>query len=175
MAQRMQPFHHLFKPKTPFEWTNKLSAIFEESNSAIIKEMKEGKQLFQLSRLTCSITNWSTTWIGFCLMQKYCEFLNRIATCCKGGWKLCLVGKKFTHGPETRYAPLEDEALAVVYALYQTRYYIQGCTDLTVATDHKPLIGLLNDRSLTEVDNRRLLNLKAKSLAYNFKIIHEAD
>ena len=46
MAQRMQPFRHLLKPKTPFKWTNELSAIFKESKSVIIKEMEEGVRLF---------------------------------------------------------------------------------------------------------------------------------
>ena len=83
-----------------------------------------------------------------------------------------MAGSRFLQGAESRYAPIEGEALAVVYALHQTRYYIQGCTDLTVATDHKPLVGILNDRALTEISNRRLLNLKEKTLSYDFKIIH---
>ncbi|CAG2209551.1 unnamed protein product [Mytilus edulis] len=64
------------------------------------------------------------------------------------------------------------EALAVVYALHQTRYYVLGCKDLLVATDHKPLLQILNDRSLTDIDNRRLLNLKEKTLGYRFTILH---
>merc|ERR1712237_165407 len=135
-------------------------------------EIKEGVRLFQASRPTCLISDWSTTDVGFLLMQKYCECPGRTPICCKSGWKLCLVGSRFTHDAETRYAPVEGEALAVVYALHQTRYYIQGCSDLTVATDHKPLLGILNDRSLSEISNRRLLNLKEKTLAYQFRIIH---
>ena len=134
--------------------------------------MKAGVRLLQLLRPTCLVTDRSTTGIGFCLIQKYCASTTRTPTCCKGGWKLYLVGSRFTHGPEARYAPVEGEALAVVYALHQTRNYIHGCTDLTAATYHKPLIGLLKYHSLTEVDNRRLLNLKDKSLAYSFRIIH---
>ena len=60
----------------------------------------------------------------------------------------------------------------MVYALHQTRYYIQGCTDLTIATDHKPLLGILNQRSLNDIENRRLLNLKEKTMPYKFQIIH---
>jgi len=60
------------------------------------------------------------------------------------------------------YASIEGEAVAVVYALHQTRYYVLGCKDLIVATGHKPLLQILNERSLTDIDNRRLLNLKEK-------------
>ena len=60
----------------------------------------------------------------------------------------------------------------MVYALHQTRYYILGCKDLVVATDHKPLLKILNDKPLTEITNRRLLNLKEKTLPYSYTIIH---
>ena len=43
---------------------------------------------------------------------------------------------------------------------------------LIVATDHKPLFGVLNDRSLTDIVNRRLLNLKEKALFCQFEIVH---
>ena len=172
MAQCMQPFRHLLKPKTKFEWTPALDAVFAESKQRIVEEIKEGVRLFEPSRPTCLITDWSITGIGFFMMQKYCRCASRTPICCKGGWKLCLVGSRFTHNAESRYAPIEGEALAVVYALHQTRYYTTGCQDLTVATDHKPLVGILNDRSLSEIENQRLLNLKEKTLAYSFKIIH---
>ena len=83
-----------------------------------------------------------------------------------------MVKGSFIQPAEIRYAPVEGEVLAVVYALHQTRYYIFGCKDLIVATDHKPLLWILNDRSLAEIENRRLLNLKEKCLAYNFSIVH---
>ena len=83
-----------------------------------------------------------------------------------------MVGSRFTNPAESRYAPVEGEALAVAYALHQTRYYILGCKNLIIATDHKPLLKILDDRPLTEITNRRLLNLKEKTLSYAFSIIH---
>ena len=80
------------------------------------------------------------------------------------------MGSRFLHDTETRYAPIEGECLVVAYALHQSRYLILGCNDLTVATDHKPLLGLLNNRSLANIGNRRLLNLKEKTLDYRFNI-----
>ena len=41
-----------------------------------------------------------------------------------------------------------------------------GCEKLLVSVDHKPLLGLLNDKSLAEIDNPRLLMLKEKTLWY---------
>ncbi|CAG2237418.1 unnamed protein product [Mytilus edulis] len=172
MARQMKPFRALLKPSTTFCWTNELDEVFHKSKEIIIQEMKEGVRLFDPARMTCLATDWSVDGIGFFLMQKYCQCSSKTPTCCNDGWKLCLVGSRFTHPAESRYAPIEGEALAVVYALHQTRYYVLGCKDLLVATDHKPLLQILNDRSLTDIDNRRLLNLKEKTLGYRFTILH---
>lgn len=172
MARQMKPFRALLKPSTTFCWTNELDEVFHKSKEIIIQEMKDGVRLFDPARMTCLATDWSVDGIGFFLMQKYCQCSSKTPTCCNDGWKLCLVGSRFTHPAESRYAPIEGEALAVVYALHQTRYYVLGCKDLLVATDHKPLLQILNDRSLTDIDNRRLLNLKEKTLGYRFTIIH---
>ena len=83
-------------------------------------------------------------------------------------WKFCLVGRRFTSPAESRYAHVEGEALAVAYDLHQTLYYILGCPNLIVTTDHKPLSRILNDRSLTDIANRRLLNLKEKNSPLQF-------
>ena len=105
-------------------------------------------------------------------MQKICSFTSRTPTCCPEGWRLCLVGSRFLHPAETRYAVIEGEALAVAYGLHQCRYFILGCKDLTVAVDHKPLLNVLNDRSLSDIQNKRLQNLKEKTLPYKFNIVY---
>ena len=82
------------------------------------------------------------------------------------------MGSRFLHGAEARYAPIEGEALGVVYGLQSCRYFVLGCKDLTIATDHKPLTRVFNGRSLAEINNRRLMNLKEKTLPYSFTIHH---
>ena len=64
------------------------------------------------------------------------------------------------------------EALSVTYGLHQSRYFVLGCKDFIVAADHKPLLNVLNDRSLSDIQNRRLHNLKEKTLLYSFDIVH---
>ena len=172
MAKQMKPFRHLLKPSTKFNWTDDLDKLFRQSKEVIVNKMKDGVRLFDPSRTTCLSTDWSMDGVGFLLLQKYCRCLSRTPVCCPDGWKLCLVGSRFTTPTESRYAPIEGEALAVAYALHQTRYYVLGCADLIIATDHKPLTRILNDKSLTEIYNRRLLNLKEKTLPFRFSIIH---
>ena len=79
---------------------------------------------------------------------------------------------RFTTDAESRYAPVEGEALAVVYALEQCRMFVMGCKNLVVAVDHKPLVKIFSDQSLENIRNPRILRLKEKSLGYTFTIKH---
>ncbi|VDI18048.1 Hypothetical predicted protein [Mytilus galloprovincialis] len=48
---------------------------------------------------------------------KHCSCKGSEPFCCNTGWRITLVGSRFTHPAESRYAPVEGEALAVVDAL----------------------------------------------------------
>ncbi|VDI45753.1 Hypothetical predicted protein [Mytilus galloprovincialis] len=53
------------------------------------------------------------SWFGL----KHCSCKGSEPFCCNTGWRITLVGSRFTHPAESRYAPVEGEALAVVDAL----------------------------------------------------------
>ncbi len=67
------------------------------------------------------------------------------------------MGSRFTH---PHYAPVEGEALTVADALDKARHFVLGCRDLIIAVDHKPLLKLFGDRSLEDIPNTMLRNLK---------------
>ena len=160
MADKMLPFRHLLKPNTPFRWTDELRDLFEESKHVIASEIEEGVRIVDPSRPTCLATDWSKDGIGYWLLQKHCYCDSGEPFCCHDGWKIALVGSRFTHAAESRYAPIEGEALAVADALDKCRYFVLGCQDLIIAVDHKPLLKLFSDRSLEDIPNSRLHNLK---------------
>ena len=172
MNERMLPFRELLKPSTPFAWDERLDKLFEESKIVILQEIAEGVRIFDKTRPTCLATDWSKTGIGFWLFQKHCDCPATDLFCCRSGWKTTLVGGRFTHPAESRYAPVEGEALAVAEALDRSRHFVLGCNDLLIAVDHKPLVKLFGDRSLDDISNPRLRNLKEKTLRYRFKMIH---
>ena len=66
----------------------------------------------------------------------------------------------------------EWEALAVAVALENSRYYTLGCPKRIVATDHKPLLGILGDRALESIDNPRLVRIKQRTLPWNYELKH---
>ena len=171
-AQHMLPFRSLLKPNTTFKWTPELDALFKQSKTVIINEIHKGVEIFDKSLPTCLATDWSKEGIGFWLLQKHCDCAPTKPFCCKTGWKIVLVGSRFTSGAESRYAPIEGEALAVVDALDKARHFTLGCKDLIIAVDHRPLLKIFGDRSLENIPNPRLCNIKEKSLRYNFRVIH---
>jgi hypothetical protein len=171
-AEHMLPFREALKPGSSFTWTEELNELFEESKAVIISEIENGVRIYDKSKPTCLATDWSKTGIGFWLFQKHCNCASTKPFCCRTGWKITLVGSRFTHAAESRYAPIEGEALAVADALDKARFFVLGCEKLIVAVDHKPLLKVLGDRCLEDISNVRLRNLKEKTLRYRFQMIH---
>ena len=149
-----------------------IQSLFEESKSVIISEIEEGVRIFDASRPICLDTDWSRMGIGFWLFQKHCNCPGNKPFCCRDGWKITLAGSRFTHHAESRYAPVEGEALTVADALNKARYFVLDCENLTLAVDHKPLLKIFGDRSLDEILNTHLRNLKEKTLGYRFRVVH---
>ena len=48
--------------------------------------------------------------------------------------------------------------------------FVLGCKSLTIATDHKPLLGIFGNKDITKIMNPRILKLKEKTLKYDFEI-----
>ena len=164
----MAPFKPLLFPKTRFRWDDELENSFQQAKLEIIKSIYEGVKIFDPSRITTLSPDWSKTGIGYFLYQKYCDCPSKITTCCQTGWHITLAGSRFLHKAEQNYWPVEGEALAVAWALEDTRFFTLGCSELNIQTDHRPLVKLLGDRTLDEIDNRRLINLKEKTMSWRF-------
>ena len=88
-------------------------------------------------------------------------------------WKVVFAGSRFTTDAESRYAPIEGEALAVVYGLESSKLFVTGCPRLIVSVDHRPLLKLLSDdQPLDLIKNPRLQRLKERAMRYQFQIKH---
>ena len=56
--------------------------------------------------------------------------------------------------------------------LEQTKYFTQGCDNLVVVTDHKPLTKIFGNRNVDEINNTWLFRLKQRTLTWRFDIAH---
>ena len=76
-----------------------------------------------------------------------------------------LAGGRFTLPAESRYSPTEGECLAVAVGLEQSKskFYTLGCPRLYIATDHKPMVGILCDRALDTIGDPRIVSIEERS------------
>lgn len=90
----------------------------------------------------------------------------------KVGGKLWLVQcvSRFLTDAETRYATIELEMLATVWAMHKCGYYLKGLQTFEHVTDHRPLIPILNHHTLDAVENPRLQRLKEKLSPFVFTV-----
>ena len=58
--------------------------------------------------------------------------------------------------------------LAVCWAISKCKLLLSGLQHFTVITDHNPLIPILNNHRLDEIENPHLQRLKTRIMAYNF-------
>ena len=168
----MVPFKPFLCPRHKFTWNEQLESAFQQSKDVIIKEIRRGVEIFNMSKRTCLRPDWSTRGTGYFLLQQHCSCTNGDPDFCDSGWKIPLAGLRFLTSAGQRYTAIEGEALAVAWGLEQTKYLTQGCDNLVIVTDHKPLVKLLGDRTLDEISNTRLLRLKQRTLPWRYQIIH---
>ena len=62
--------------------------------------------------------------------------------------------------------------IALVWGLEQAKYFTQGCDNLVVITDHKPLVKIFGDRTLDEITNTRLFRFKQRTLMWRFEVAY---
>ena len=173
IAPVMAPFRHLLSSKVPFQWSPELQEAFTESKKEIIKQCELGVRSFDPALPTALATDWSKLGMGFWLTQKHCSCLGTTPGCCNTGWQTVYCGSRFCSSAESRYHPIEGEALASINGLDKCKFFVLGLSNLTLCLDHKPLIGIFGDKNnLEEIHNPRLLNFKIKSMKFSFKPIH---
>ena len=156
----MQPFRDLIKPNQKFYWDSVLDNLFESSKTVLINLVKDGVQSYDISKPMCIQPDWSKNGVGYLLLQKHCQCATVSPVCCESGWKLIYAESRFTNQAESNYSPTEGEALAVAWSLEHSRLFTLGFPTLVVATDHKPLLGIFNDRALDKISNPRVQCLK---------------
>ena len=60
----------------------------------------------------------------------------------------------------------------MAYALEATRMFTLGNPNLTLGTDHKPLVSIMGPKNLEDIKNPRVRAMKDKTLMYKFDIMH---
>ena len=176
VAPLLLPFRKLLKKDTPWDWSSELQQTFQATREILAERIEEGIKMFDPYKITMLLSDWCKHGVGYILVQKHCkcniENDSPNVNCCKQGWKVCMVGSRFTLAAEANYSPTEGELLGVANCLNKTKYFTLGCPHLYVGTDHKPLLGILDGSPLEKLDNPRLVRLKEKTLGWLFKTVY---
>ena len=89
--------------------------------------------------------------------------------------KLCHIiqviqcGSRSLKPAKANYATIELECLAIQWAVEKCQYFLRGCGNFSIQTDHRPLIGVFQ-KPLGEVTNPWIFRFQEKLLLYLFDV-----
>ena len=156
VAQLLLPFSPLLSTKNYFLWLDELDQAFSKAKQHVVEIPT--LTYFSMIKPTQLCTDASRHGIGFVLQQQ-----SEI-----GEWTLVQAGPHFLTPMESRYAVIELELLAVTWAVLKCKIFLAGLQQFQIITDHSPLVPILNNHRLDEIDNPRLQRLHTRLMAYNF-------
>ena len=88
----------------------------------------------------------------------------------KQEWQPVAYASRSMSETETRYAQIEKEALAITWACEKFSTYILG-KHISIDTDHKPLVPLLNNKHLDNLPPR-VLRFRFRLMRFSYSIQH---
>ena len=158
LAEKSKPLRELLSTENDWVW----SATHQESFIDVKKELSSPSTLalYDPTRETTVSADASSYGLGAVLTQRDQ----------KGHWRPVAYASRAMAPTEQRYAQIEKEALASTWACEKFADYIIGM-QLTLETDHKPLVPLLGSKNLDQLPPR-IQRFRMRFMRFTFKIIH---
>ncbi|KAL9987542.1 hypothetical protein ACROYT_G001867 [Oculina patagonica] len=156
-SSRCEPLRRLTKKEHKFEWTEAQQKAFEDLKTAITTAPVLIP--YQPGRDTMVICDGSPTGLGGGLFQKTEH----------GYQPVHFVSRSLTD-TEKRYSQIEREALAAEFTTTRLHMYLLGAQHFQLATDHKPLLPLLNNPNAKLPPRIERIVMKMQNL--DFTAIH---
>ena len=159
LAHALQPLRSLLKKDTNYQWQPEHTTAFEESKAILTSPLIVHH--FDPTLPTELLTDASRLkGLGYLLIQRDKQNKPRLICC----------GSRSLQPVETRYATIEIEALALVFAVLKCSHYLKSMPRMfTIMVDHRPLKGIWK-KAIDEVENPRLQRLMNKVAGYNFEV-----
>ena len=140
VSKCLQPLRPLLSSKNEFVWCPHHSVAFEAAKE-MLSEVPT-LAFYDATRPTRIMTDACNTGLGFVLQQKNGDTWHTIQT-----------GSRFLSDAETRYATIEKEMLGVTWSIRKCHKFLAGSPHFEVVMDHNPLLAILNNRRLDEIEN----------------------
>lgn len=154
LSEVCSPIRQLLKKNIVFNWTETHTSCLEKMKT-LIKEAPSLKPFDEKQSIEIQ-TDASKSGLGCCLMQE--------------GRPVCFASRSLNEA-EIRYAQVEKEFLAVVFACKKFHNYIYG-RRVTIVTDHKPLLGIML-KDLDKIPSPRLTRMKLRLSSYDLNFTYK--
>ena len=151
-SDQSKPLRDLLRNDVSFVWQPEHQCTFDKLKSAIISAPV--LSYFDPHKPISIQTDASSTGLGSCLMQE--------------GKPVAFASRALSE-TETRYAQIEKELLAIVFACLKFHQYIYG-QDIIVQSDHKPLEAIF--RKPLSTTTPRLQRMLLKLLPFSLNIVY---
>ena len=157
IADLTQPLRELLSARNVWQWSPKHDLAFAALKQVITKPSTLA--LYNPQVATKISTDASSYGLGAVLLQEE-----------QGSWKPVAFASKALTETEQRYAQIEKEALAIVWACNKFSTFILGL-HFEIETDHKPLVPLLSTKHLDTLPPR-ILRFRLQMARYDYAIHH---
>ena len=134
LSHHTEPLRAMFKQEAVFAWDEMANASFQKIKDLIAKSATKPLRYYDRRKPVTVQVDASQRGVGACLLQD--------------GQPIAYASKSLTD-TETRYANIERELLAIVFACQRFNTYVLG-RPFTVESDHKPL-EMIHQKSLASV------------------------
>ena len=131
LSHHTEPLRTMLKQEVVFAWDEVANASFQKIKDLIAKSATKPLRYYDQTKPVTVHVDASQRGLGACLLQE--------------GKPIAYASKSLTD-TETRYANIERELLAIVFACQQFNTYVLG-RPFTVESDHKPL-EMIHQKSL---------------------------
>jgi len=155
----MQPLYDLMKQSNEFLWGIEQDRAFDKIK-AILKQ-ENALAFYDVDAETMLSCDSSSRGLGAVLLQRKCkgDEFRPVYFCSRSLTK-----------NEMNYANIEREALAVTWACSRLEDFIIG-KSITIETDHKPLLQLLQTTPVSDL-TPRIQRFRLRLMRYNYRIVY---
>lgn len=158
LADILQPLTSMLSTKNDFVWDRAQQHAFQQWKD--ILSTRPVLAIFDPTKDTFVSADASAYGLGAVLRQMQSD----------GTLKVIAYASRTLTDTERRYAQIEKEALAAVWACEKFRDYLIG-TKFTLETDHKPLVTLFSTKSLDDL-TPRVQRLRMRIMRFSYDIVH---
>eukprot|EP00731_Ephydatia_muelleri_P021495 Em0014g86a len=157
LASITQPLRQLLSTKCTWTWGPAQEESFKTAKAELTKPTI--LSLYDPGAETKLSSDASSYGLGAVLLQLH-----------QDEWKPVVYASRSLTETERRYAQIEKEALAITWACEKFSEYILG-KQISIETDHKPLVPLLSSKCLDDLPPR-VLRFRLRLIRFAFSIVH---